>query len=408
MKMAAGILAVLMMGGVAGAQEECHWMGVTRRFYRINADDDSEVERISLDEGAFHVLFRAVGGEAVVEAAMDMTHPAWVSQEHLRVDIRANTHRFQPTDPSCIPQTGQQWSQHEGDDGDLKPGHSWPHRFTVQANTNLVVDHLTGLMWTRNAGLGRGTWDFAVAECFHIPRFGYEDWRLPTIRELESLTDMGGFDPALPLGHPFNHVADHYWSSTADIANTHRAWIINFMSGAVNSWMRTNTTPAYWPVRTHTTGKAPVPKTGMQLSLLPGDDGDLQPGVPWPIPRFTVQANTNLVFDNLVGRMWTRDITMAEGLSWGEAMDFCNALTYGGFTDWRLPTRREAWSVIDFGRPSFLPEGHPFTRLPESGFWTSTSFPFEPWRYAWGIQAGYLQGAAKTNEAGVWPVRGNW
>src|SRR5215510_6752431 len=48
------------------------------------------------------------------------------------------------------------------------------------------------------------------------------DWRLPNIRELQSLVDYGTFDPTLPAGHPFVNVplgvpaalAVAYWSST--------------------------------------------------------------------------------------------------------------------------------------------------------------------------------------------------
>jgi hypothetical protein len=96
-----------------------------------------------------------------------------------------------------------------------------------EGNTNVVVDNLTGLMWTRNANVGTGGWDLAVGACYFTPRFGYEDWRLPTIREMESLIDMGEFDPALPLSHPFTNMANHHWTSTGNINNTNQAWKIS-------------------------------------------------------------------------------------------------------------------------------------------------------------------------------------
>ncbi|NIO68243.1 MAG: DUF1566 domain-containing protein, partial [Anaerolineae bacterium] len=41
------------------------------------------------------------------------------------------------------------------------------------------------------------------------------DWRLPNVRELQSLIDYGRQTPALPSGHPFTGVQSSlYWSST--------------------------------------------------------------------------------------------------------------------------------------------------------------------------------------------------
>lgn len=180
--------------------------------------------------------------------------------------------------------------------------------------------------------------------------------------------------------------------------------------GTVARWARTNAAPAYWPVRTHTIlVKAPVPKTGQTFSLLDGDDGHLQPGTPWPVPRFTVMADTNLVFDNLSGRMWTRRIGIDATTSWASALDHCTAMTLGNYTDWRLPTRREVLSLVDFGSLTLLPAGHPFTGTPSVPFWTSTSYRPLPATYAWGIDNGFFGPYLKTSiGGGVWPVRGNW
>lgn len=47
---------------------------------------------------------------------------------------------------------------------------------------------------------------------------------------------------------------------------------------------------------------APVEKTGQTKSYYPKDDGDIQKGVLWPIPRFT-ETNEDKVKDNLTGLM---------------------------------------------------------------------------------------------------------
>ncbi len=47
----------------------------------------------------------------------------------------------------------------------------------------------------------------------------------------------------------------------------------------------------------------------------------------------------------------------------------------GTFTDWRLPTIKELMSLVDYGQNSpALPVGHPFTNIPSTGgYWSSTT-----------------------------------
>jgi hypothetical protein len=51
---------------------------------------------------------------------------------------------------------------------------------------------------------------------------------------------------------------------------------------------------------------APVPQTGQTASYAAGDDGDIQAGVPWPVPRFTDNGN-GTVRDNLTGLIWLKN-----------------------------------------------------------------------------------------------------
>jgi hypothetical protein len=50
-------------------------------------------------------------------------------------------------------------------------------------------------------------------------------------------------------------------------------------------------------------GTVDLPETGQTTSYATGDDGDLEMGVAWPSPRFTVSGDC--VTDNLTGLMWT-------------------------------------------------------------------------------------------------------
>ena len=60
------------------------------------------------------------------------------------------------------------WTEEVRGDGIDRPASADPiPRFTIQADTNCVVDNLTGLMWARNANLPGATqsWAQAIAFC---------------------------------------------------------------------------------------------------------------------------------------------------------------------------------------------------------------------------------------------------
>ena len=164
---------------------------------------------------------------------------------------------------------------------------------------------------------------------------------------------------------------------------------------------------------------SPVPKTGQTTSYRAGDDGDLEPGVAWPNPRFTVITNgvDAVVNDNLTGLEWVKEPHSLSGNSgstnWNSAVDFCNNLVYAGHSDWRLPSRNELLSLIDYGRVSpALPAGHPFVGVKgiyylESPHWSSTSFTRSTdIAFTISLGAGNVYYSYKTGNGYVWPVRG--
>jgi len=127
-----------------------------------------------------------------------------------------------------------------------------PDRFV--AYDCCVHDFRTGLTWSRDADRpgGRSTWQVALSTVQALNAEkpgGYQDWRLPNIRELESLVDLESHSPALPAGHPFVNVQDAYWSSTTSVYEPRYAWTVYSQDGIVGVGFKPHADFYVWPVR---------------------------------------------------------------------------------------------------------------------------------------------------------------
>lgn len=159
----------------------------------------------------------------------------------------------------------------------------------------------------------------------------------------------------------------------------------------------------------YTNATAGVPTTGQTTSYQTGDDGDYRKGVTWPDPRFTIQADTNCVTDNLTGLVWARNANLNGAMTWSSAIVYCEGLIYGGQSDWRLPNVKELQSLIDFGQDSpALPSGHPFAGVLSDSYWSSTTSYADGPDYAWCVSllTGDLYRGNKAPAWYAWPVRG--
>ena len=130
-----------------------------------------------------------------------------------------------------LPVTGQTTSYRSGDDGYHQKGADFNFQ-TVSIGGDLVtIDHNTGLMWASDgneAGCGFnqwGIWYDAIDYCNNLNFAGYTDWRLPNIKELQSLVNYshGQFGGAFDYAY-FPNSNPHYWSSTTLHTVTSYAW----------------------------------------------------------------------------------------------------------------------------------------------------------------------------------------
>ncbi len=135
-----------------------------------------------------------------------------------------------------------------GQDGWLRAGAPWPEpRFVALDGGRTARDELTGLEWARPGG-AMLTWEATMG-------LGVDGWRLPDINELESLTDAGNADPALPdalvatLGARALEWPDGLWSATTSGYDPAWAFVLYVGKGAVGVGYKPNAEFAAWLVR---------------------------------------------------------------------------------------------------------------------------------------------------------------
>ena len=91
---------------------------------------------------------------------------------------------------------------------------------------------------------------------------GHTDWRLPNIKELQSIINYQNFDPAVSAAFNANCALGctvttcsctqslfSYWSSTAYQVGPNSAWVVFFFGGIVNAYDKSNFTAYVRAVR---------------------------------------------------------------------------------------------------------------------------------------------------------------
>ena len=63
-------------------------------------------------------------------------------------------------------------------------------------------------------------------------------------------------------------------------------------------------------------------------------------------PSYTDNGDGTIT-DNVTGLTWTQSLSTFS-MTWDQAASYCDTLTTGGYTDWRLPAVKELWSIRDF------------------------------------------------------------
>jgi len=110
----------------------------------------------------------------------------------------------------------------------------YPDQSFVDNEDGTVTDNATGLMWQQGEQ-GYMIWEQALNYCEGLNLANKTDWRLPNIKELESITDDTKYNPAIDRAFFPNAYASDYWSSTTFAYGPYGAWGVGFYGGHVSS-----------------------------------------------------------------------------------------------------------------------------------------------------------------------------
>lgn len=237
--------------------------------------------------------------------------------------------------------------------------------YTKSSDGLTIYDNITGLTWTKTPDLnGDGEINsedklsFANAKSYPSTLNtnsygGYNDWRLPTIKELYSLMNFSGTDPN-PSGTntsnliPFidtnyfdfaygdtdggDRIIDsQFWSSNEYVdyvfSNQSAAFGLNLADGRIKGYP--------------TSGQ--VTKENFVYFVRGNKD--------YGINNYKDNGD-NTITDNATGLMWSKDDS-GSGMNWEDALSFAqtkNANSYLGYDDWRLPNAKEMQSIVDYSK----------------------------------------------------------
>ncbi len=110
---------------------------------------------------------------------------------------------------------------------------------TLLASNTVKINNLE---WQDNseAKTTKLNWQDAKVYCSELSLADYDNWRLPNIKELQSIADVSRFNPAIKKG--FKHVttSDLYWSSSVYVSNSKDAWIVGFKNGYTGRYGKAN------------------------------------------------------------------------------------------------------------------------------------------------------------------------
>lgn len=115
----------------------------------------------------------------------------------------------------------------------------------IDKNDGTVLDKQTGLIWRKypegisdsspDTGTVKFSWKNALNQVKTVNETSEIKWRLPNIKELESIVEDQCSNPSINLGVFPNTDSFSFWSSTPSKNESGKAWSVDFNNGGVSA-----------------------------------------------------------------------------------------------------------------------------------------------------------------------------
>jgi hypothetical protein len=223
-----------------------------------------------------------------------------------------------------------------------------------------VTDNNTGLMWRKDPGQKK-THSQAAAGATSFSLAGYNDWRLPTIKELYSLIRFNGTDPKVESTLTSGLVpfidTDYFVFQYGDTSAGERIIDSQFTTSTKYVSTTMNGTETVFGVN-FADGRIKGYGTGNPFGVEKTVYVLYVRGASTCGTNDFVDNGDGTVTDRNTGLMWMRDdsghlgagTSGDGGLNWQQALDWAENLEYAGYSDWRLPNAKELQGIVDYSR----------------------------------------------------------
>ena len=104
-------------------------------------------------------------------------------------------------------------------------------------------DDKTGLVWQDNQAVAQNEMmqDEAIVYCQQLKLDGFEDWRLPTLKEFYTIVDLTKDRPALKNGFEIRN-DERFWTATLFVKNPEKeAWRLSMSYGEAEPYKKGRT-----------------------------------------------------------------------------------------------------------------------------------------------------------------------
>ncbi|TAN47168.1 MAG: DUF1566 domain-containing protein, partial [Methylococcaceae bacterium] len=184
-----------------------------------------------------------------------------------------------------------------------------------------------------------------------------------------------------------------FWSATADAGNPGKTWLVNFYQGNDDLYDNDFINHTVRFVRGGQSSGTAFTATDAFTDNHNGTVTHQKTGLTW--------------MQCAMGQTWSNAACAGSPITytWLDAMALTSV--FAGASDWRLPSKAELLSIVDYSRYSPAINTEVFPDAPSNVFWTSTIYAYNAY-YAWSVifDNGSDSNDSRTNRLAVRLVRG--